>query len=64
MPELDNRKKILLIFLSVLLIILLVGLTVFLVSVLIQKGELLKPPETPGEFPPAPVGKFPPGPEI
>lgn len=61
MPEFDV-KKILLIFLSVLLIILLVILTFFLVSYLLQRGEVLRPPEAPGEFPLSPATNFPPAP--
>lgn len=63
MAEFD-RKKILLISVFGFSLILLVVFTVFLVSFLLRKGEVFKPPQSSEEFPPSPAANFPPAPQF
>jgi len=58
----SDKRKFLLIILSGIFVILVILLTFFLVSLLLKKGEVLKPPETSVEFPSSPAGNFPPAP--
>ena len=57
-------KKILSFLLFVFFVILLVVLTFLLVTWLLQKGEVLRPPSASEEFPPGPLTTFPQPPEF
>jgi len=62
--KIERGRRILLNSLYVLFITLLITFVFFLVSYLLQKGEVLKPPEVPGEFPPSLAVGFPPAPQF
>jgi len=62
--KIERGRKILLNSLYVLFITLLITFVFFLVTYLLQKGEVLKPPEVPGEFPPSLAAGFPPAPQF
>jgi len=59
-----DRKKILSVLFYVFFAILLVVLTFLLVTWLLQKGEVLRPPLSSEEFPPGPLTTFPQPPEF
>jgi len=62
--KIERGRRILLNSLYVLFITLLITFVFFLVTYLLQKGEVLKPPEVPGEFPPSLAAGFPPAPQF
>jgi len=57
-------KKILSVFLYIFFVIVLIVLTFLLVTWLLQKGEVLRPPPSLEEFPPGPLTTFPQPPEF
>ena len=57
-------KKILSVLFFIFFVILLIVLTFLLVTWLLQKGEVLRPPQPSGEFPPGPLTTFPQPPEF
>ena len=59
-----DGKKILSVLIFISFVILLIVLTFFLVTWLLQKGEVLRPPLPSGEFPPEPLITFPQPPEF
>jgi len=59
-----DGKKILSVLIFVFFVILLVVLTFLLVTWLLQRGEVLRPPSPSEEFPPAPLTIFPHPPEF
>ncbi|MBU2635439.1 hypothetical protein KJ841_03170 [Patescibacteria group bacterium] len=59
-----DGKKILSVFLYIFFVILLIVLTFLLVTWLLQKGEVLRPPLPSEEFPPGPLTTFPQPPEF
>lgn len=60
----EKSRRRILISLYSLLALLLIAFVFFLVSYLLQRGEVLRPPEAPGEFPLSPAYGFPPGPQF
>ncbi len=62
--KIERGRRILLNSLYALFITLLIAFAFFLVSYLLQRGEVLKPPEVPGEFPPSLAANFPPAPQF
>ncbi len=63
MANLDG-KKILSVLFYIFFVILLIVLTFLLVTWLLQKGEVLRPPQSSEEFPPGPLTTFPQPPEF
>jgi len=59
-----DRKKILSVLFYVFFVILLIVLTFLLVTWLLQKGEVLRPPPATREFPPGPLTTFPQPPQF
>lgn len=59
-----NGKKILSVLFFIFFVILLVVLTFFLVTWLLQKGDVLRPPLPSEEFPPEPLTTFPQPPQF
>lgn len=62
--KIERGRRILLNSLYTLFTTLLIVFVFFLVSYLLQRGEVLKPPEVPGEFPPSLAAGFPPAPQF
>lgn len=60
----EKGRVILLKALYSLIALLLIVLVFFSVTLLLQKGEVLLPPSTPGDFPPSPDANFPPAPQF
>lgn len=62
--KIETGRRRMLVSLYSLFILLLVAFVFFLVTYLLQRGEVLLPPEVPGEFPPSPAANFPPPPQF
>lgn len=62
--KIERGRRILLKSLYSLFVILLIAFVFFLVSYLLKRGEVFRPPLSPGEFPPSSAIGFPPPPEI
>lgn len=62
--KVERGRRVLLNSLYALFITLLVAFVFFSVTYLLQRGEALRPPEAPGEFPASPAVNFPPPPQF
>lgn len=62
--EIERGRRIILTSLYSLFVLLLITFVFFLVTYLLQQGEVLKPLPGPGGFPASPFGNFPPAPQF
>lgn len=62
--EIERSRRIILTSLYSLFVLLLITFVFFLVTYLLQQGEVLKPSPGPGGFPDSPFGNFPPAPQF